>query len=96
MAEEPKFRKIFEGANHLSLGISIVAAILLGVGAGFLMRDLFDVEWLLWVGVFWGAGAAILNVYKAYEKQKKEYDTLAEDPRYSYTNQKLQEKDGVD
>ena len=80
--KQPKYRKIIEGAEALSLGISIVIAILIGVGLGYWLRNLFGQNWLLWVGVFIGVAAAILNVYKAYQKQKREFDELAKDPRY--------------
>lgn len=80
--EDPKLKKVVVAANDLSLGISIVVAILIGVGLGYLMRSWFDYEWLFWLGVFWGISAAILNVYKAYKKQKKSLDELADDPRY--------------
>ena len=82
--EEPKLKKIVVAADGLSLGISMVVAILLGVGLGLLMRNLFEIPWLLWVGVFWGISGAILNVYKAYEKQKNSLDELADDPRYRH------------
>jgi F0F1-type ATP synthase assembly protein I len=82
--EEPKLKKIVVAADGLSLGISMVVAVLLGVGLGLLMKNIFEIPWLLWVGVFWGVSAAILNVYKAYEKQKKSLDELANDPRYRH------------
>ncbi|KIM06678.1 MAG: hypothetical protein KU29_08255 [Sulfurovum sp. FS06-10] len=82
--EEPKLKKIVNAADGLSLGISIVVAVLLGVGLGLLMKNLFGYQWLFWLGVFWGVAAAILNVYKAYEKQKKSLDELADDPRYRH------------
>lgn len=82
--EEPKLRKIVVAADGLSLGISMVVAVLFGVGLGLLMKSLFDTPWLLWLGVFWGVAAAILNVYKAYEKQKKSLDELANDPKYRH------------
>jgi F0F1-type ATP synthase assembly protein I len=82
--EEPKLKKVIDGADGLSLGISIVVAVLLGVGLGLGMKNLFGIGWLLWLGVFWGVGGAILNVYKAYQKQKRMFDELAKDTRYSY------------
>lgn len=85
--KEPKYRKIVEGADQLSLGISIVVAVLLGIGAGILMRRYFGYEWLFWLGVFWGVAAAILNIRKAYVKQKAELDKLKDDPRYKHYNQ---------
>jgi F0F1-type ATP synthase assembly protein I len=70
------------------LGISIVVAVLLGVGIGIFMKNLFNTPWLLWLGVFWGVSGAILNVYKAYKKQQKVFDELANEPRYKYKNEK--------
>jgi len=82
--DEPKLRKLVSAADGLSLGISMVVAVLLGVGLGLLMKNIFGISWLLWIGVFWGVAAAVLNVYKAYEKQKKSLDELADDPRYRH------------
>ena len=82
--EEPKFKKVVDAADGLSLGISMVVAVLLGVGIGIGMRKLFDIEWLFWLGVFWGIAGAFLNVYKAYQKQKRVFDDLAKEERYSY------------
>jgi len=84
----PKYAKLVEGADGLSLGISIVVAVLIGVGAGMLMKSYFGYDWLLWVGVFWGVGGAILNVYKAYKKQVASYAEFKDDVRYKkYENQ---------
>jgi len=80
--KEPKYRKIIEGAETLSLGISIVVAILLGVGIGFWLKSLFHQSWLLWLGVFWGVGGAVLNIYKAYKKQLQEFEELKKEPKY--------------
>lgn len=82
--EEPKMKKIVDAADGLSLGISIVVAVLIGVGLGLGMKSLFGYTWLLWLGVFWGVSAAILNVYLAYKKQKASLDELAKDPRYAH------------
>jgi F0F1-type ATP synthase assembly protein I len=84
--KEPKYQKIIEGADQLSLGISIVVAILLGIGIGILMRKYLGYDWLFWLGVFWGIAAAILNIRKAYKKQKAELDKLKDDPRYKHYN----------
>jgi len=84
---KPRIKPIIEAADSLSLGISIVVAILLGVGVGILLKNLTGITWLLWVGVFIGISAAILNVYKAYSKQYKEFEELAKEPRYAIKKQ---------
>ena len=87
MAEEekkPRIKPIIEGAESLSLGISIVVAVLIGVAIGLGLKNIFGIPWLLWIGVFIGIAAAILNIYKAYSKQYKEFEKLAKEDRYNY------------
>ena len=94
MSESPKYGKVIEGAEQLSLGISMVVAVLIGVGIGLMLKNFFDTPWLLWVGVFIGVSAAILNVYKAYKKQVKSLDELKDDVRYKkYQNTKDDDED---
>ena len=93
--KKPRAAGLLEGADNLSLGVSIVVAVLIGIGVGILMRDSFGYDWLLWVGVFWGVSGAILNVYKAYSKQMKVYEELAKEPRYAIKKQ-LEEDDEDD
>ena len=79
----PRIKPIVESVDSLSLGVSIVVAILMGVGIGIGLQKLFDVKWVLWIGVFIGVAAAGLNIFKAYKKQLREFDKLKEDnPRY--------------
>ncbi|MEA1917638.1 MAG: AtpZ/AtpI family protein [Campylobacterota bacterium] len=80
--EKKRLKPIIEGAQHLSLGISMVVAVLIGVGIGLGLKSMFDAPWLLWVGVVIGIGAAGLNIYKEYSKQYKEFEELAKEPRY--------------
>jgi len=81
--ETPKLKKVVDAADGLSLGISMVVAVLIGVAIGIGLQKLTGAWWTLWIGVVIGVGAAILNVYKAYAKQKASLDELAKDPRYS-------------
>jgi len=81
---KPKHQGKLQALDNMSLGISIAVAILLGVGLGLLLKDWTGYTWTLWLGVFWGVAAAVLNVYKAYAKAKKDLDKLAEDPKYKY------------
>ncbi len=85
--KKPRIKPIIEGANDLSLGVSIVVATLIGVGIGLGLKSLTGLAWTLWIGVFIGVSAAVLNVYKAYSKQYKEFEKLAENPRYKIQKQ---------
>ena len=96
MKEEPKFKKIVDAADGLSLGISMVVAVIIGVGIGLGLRNLTGAGWTFWIGVFIGIAAAILNVYKAYAKQKKSLDELAKDPRYTYKKEQQEKYDAED
>ena len=84
---QPRIKPIIEAADSLSLGISMVVAVLMGFGIGWLLRSLTGIEWLFWVGIAIGIAAAILNVYKAYSKQYKAYEELAKEPRYAIKKQ---------
>ena len=75
-------KEVVKAADGLSLGISMVVAVVIGVGIGIALKRIFDMPSLLWVGVFIGIAAAVLNVYKAYKAQVKSYDELKDDPRY--------------
>ncbi len=94
--KKPKYRPIIEGAEQLSLGISMVVAVLLGVGIGLLMKNWFHQTWLLWLGVFWGVSGAILNIYKAYKKQMKSLDELKDDVRYKNYKPKNDDDESFD
>jgi len=94
--KKPKYGKIIEGAEQLSLGISMVVAVLIGIGLGLLMSQWFNTPWLLWVGVIWGVGGAILNVYKAYQKNVKSLDELKDDVRYKKYQQQQKDDDEDD
>ncbi len=98
MAKEerkPRIKPIIEAADSLSLGISMVVAVLMGVGIGWLLKSFTGLTWTLWIGVVIGIAAAILNVYKAYSKQYKAYEELAKEPRYAIKKQ-LEEDDEDD
>jgi len=92
---KPRIKPIVEAADSLSLGISMVVAVLLGVGIGWLLKRWTDIGWLFWVGVFIGIAAAILNIYKAYSKQYKEFEKLAKEDRYAIKKQ-LEDEDDED
>lgn len=69
-----KITKVIRAADSLSLGISIVVAIVIGVLIGLGLKSLTGLTWTLFIGLFIGIGAAILNVYKAYKAQVRSYE----------------------
>jgi F0F1-type ATP synthase assembly protein I len=75
--DKPKHQDKIEVLDSLSLGISIVVAILLGVGIGYWLKSLTGYTWTLWLGVFWGIGGAILNIHKVSKRAKKALDEEA-------------------
>ncbi len=82
--EKPKHQDKIVALDSLSLGISIVAAIIIGFGIGYGLKQLTGYTWTLWVGIAWGIAAAILNIYRAYKKAQKVYEGMENDPRYAY------------
>ena len=94
--QKPRIKPIIEAADHLSLGISMVVAVAMGVGLGYLLRRWTDIEWLFWVGIFIGIAAAFLNVYKAYSKQLKEFEELSKQPRYAVKKKLDEDEDDED
>ncbi len=79
----PKHRNKLQGLDNLSLGISMVVALVIGVGIGILLKDWTGQTWTFWIGVALGIFAAFNNVYKAYKRAQKEFKDLENDPRYS-------------
>jgi len=59
---------------NLSLGISMVVAVGMGVFLGIFLKDITGIDSLLFLGIFFGVSASFLNVYKAYKSQMKEYE----------------------
>lgn len=94
-SQTPRIKPLIDAADHLSLGISIVVAVLMGVGIGILLKNMTGAFWTLFIGVFIGIAAAVLNVYKAYSKQYKDYEELAKQPRYAI-KKKLQDDEDDD
>jgi len=68
----------------------------MGIGLGIWMKNTFNQPWLLWLGVFWGVAAAIMNIRIEYKKLKKELDEAAKDPKYQNYKIKKEEDDILD
>ena len=90
---KPRIKPIIEAADSLSLGLSMVVAVLMGVGIGWALKHLSGAAWTFWIGIVIGIAAAVLNVYKAYAKQYKEYEELAKQDRYRIKKQLDDEED---
>ncbi|MGP1485056.1 MAG: AtpZ/AtpI family protein [Campylobacter sp.] len=72
-------KDVVSGAEQLSLGVSIVVALMIGVGFGYWLMRETGVKWLLFVGIAIGIAAAVLNVKKAYDAQIKSLDELKDE-----------------
>jgi len=90
--KKPRIKPIIEGAESLSLGISMVVAIIIGVGIGLGLKYVTGITWTLWIGVAIGIAAAVLNVYKAYSKQYQAFEELRKSGRYKI-QQELEDDD---
>ncbi|MDR0665238.1 MAG: AtpZ/AtpI family protein [Helicobacteraceae bacterium] len=82
MSDKSPIKQIIEGAGDLSLALSMVVAVAIGFGIGYGLREWLGYEWLLWLGVFWGVSAAILNLVKAIGKLNRSMKELENNPRY--------------
>ncbi len=91
--QKTKIKPIIEAADHLSLGISMVVAVVMGVGIGFLLKNVTEIAWTFWIGVLIGIAAAVLNVFKAYKRQQAMYNELAKEPRYAVKKRLEEEED---
>lgn len=80
----PKHRGKLEALDNLSLGISIVAAVAIGFGVGYLLKEWTGYAWTLWLGIFYGIAAAGLNIQKAYKRAQKQFEGMENDPRYAH------------
>lgn len=74
--------EVVKGAEQLSLGISIVVAIIIGSGAGYWIMKETGWTWTLFAGVAVGIAAAALNVKKAYDAQIKSLDELKDKGKF--------------
>ena len=74
--------EVVKGAEQLSLGISIVVAILIGSGAGYWIMKETGWTWTLFAGVAVGISAAALNVKKADDAQIKSLDELKDKGKF--------------
>ncbi len=67
-------KQTLQGLDNLSLGISMVVAIAIGVALGVWLQKLTGSVYMLFGGIVLGVLAAILNVYKAYKRLSKELE----------------------
>lgn len=69
-----RLKFIAKSTSLLSLGISMVVAVIIGVALGIFLKNITGINGLLFLGVFLGVSASFLNVYKVYKSQVKEYE----------------------
>lgn len=86
------FPSLSRAVYDSSLGISIVVAVILGFGFGYGMYKLTDIYFFIFIGLAYGIMAAILNVYKAYKRLKKDFEEIAQKEKYTYMRDKNEMK----
>jgi F0F1-type ATP synthase assembly protein I len=60
-----------------ALGIEIALSIVIGAGGGYLLDRKFGTHWIMYLGLFFGIGAAIkgvMRVTKAYKRESARED----------------------
>lgn len=77
-----KIGDVVKGAEQLSLGISIVVALVIGAGLGFWVMKETGWTWTLFAGFALGIAAAVLNVKKAYNAQMKSFEELKDESKF--------------
>lgn len=82
--QTPKHQGKLRALDNLSLGISMIVAVIIGFAIGYGLKSWLGYDWLLWLGLFWGIAAAGRNLQKAYYRAKKEFEGLENDPRYAH------------
>ncbi|PSM51798.1 ATPase_gene1 domain-containing protein [Campylobacter blaseri] len=76
------FNNIIRGADSLSLGISIVAAIAIGFFIGHYLTKLTGWIFFTYFFTFIGICSACLNIYRGVQVQKRDMEELENDPKY--------------
>ncbi|MCI6989338.1 MAG: AtpZ/AtpI family protein [Campylobacter sp.] len=70
--------KIVRGADFLSVGISMVVAVVIGFVIGYYLRKWTGISFFFYFFMFVGIAAAFLNVYKIYKLQQADLKELDE------------------
>jgi hypothetical protein len=86
-------KEIVRGAGDLSLAISMTVAVAIGAAIGVGMKKMFGYDWLLFLGIAWGIGAAVMNFARAYKRLRAEMKELEENPRYKIAQKQNDEDD---
>ncbi|MSN96730.1 AtpZ/AtpI family protein [Campylobacter sp. FMV-PI01] len=83
---------VAKSADGLSLVISVVVAILIGVGLGNWIVNLTGIKLFFWIFLFVGIAAGFLNIYKAFKSQQKDLKDLESDIKYQKYKELLDSK----
>lgn len=71
-------KKIWRSAGLAgALGLEMGLCLVIGGGAGYLIDRKLDTNWIMYLGLFFGAGAAIkavVRVARAYKRESAEED----------------------
>jgi len=57
-----------------ALGIEIVVCLLIGGGGGYLLDRKLNTHWIMYLGLFFGLGAAIKGIMRVVNAYKRELE----------------------
>jgi F0F1-type ATP synthase assembly protein I len=57
-----------------ALGIEIILCFLIGGGAGYLLDRKLNTHWIMYLGLFFGLGAAIKGIMRVVNAYKRELE----------------------
>ena len=74
-AIDPESKKFWRSAGTAgALGIEIVLCFVIGGGAGYFLDRKLNTHWIMYVGLFFGLGAAIKGVMRVVKQYKREVE----------------------
>jgi F0F1-type ATP synthase assembly protein I len=63
-----------------SLGIEIGLCFFIGGGAGYFLDRKFNTHWIMYLGLFFGLGAAIKGIMRVTKAYKREVENNSDKP----------------
>ena len=86
-AIDPDSKNMWRSAGTAgALGIEIALCIVIGAGGGYLLDRKLNTHWIMYLGLFFGIGAAIKGIVRVTRQYKRE--SAQEDQQQAQANAK--------